>query len=73
MLHAEVVIRCTRLQALDSTHVRMVGHKPHELQHMMTLVKSPHLMTLELANWPTHLAPIRKTNASLIHPLVFAF
>ena len=58
MLHAQVVIRCARLQALDSTHVRVIGHKPHELQHLIALVEPPHLMTLELGDWPTHVAPV---------------
>ena len=60
MLHAQVVIRCAGLQALDCTHIRMIGHKPHELQHLITLVESPHLMALELGNWPTHFASIHE-------------
>lgn len=58
MLHAQVIIRCAGLQALDSTHIRMIGHKTNELQHLIALIESPHLMTLELGNWPAHLAPI---------------
>ena len=58
MLHAQIVIRCAGLQALDGTHVRMIGHKPHELQHLIALVEPPHLMTLELGDWPAHLTPV---------------
>ena len=74
MLHAQVVIRCAGLQPLDGTHVRMIGHKPHELQHLIALVEPPHLMTLELGDWPAHLTPMygqTHPNLTLAQPLKY--
>ena len=66
MLHALVIIRHTGLQALDSTHIWMVRHKPHELQHLIALIESPHLMALELLYWPAYFTPVTTTTPDFV-------
>lgn len=67
MLEGQVVVRCAGLYTLDGTHIRMVGHKPHELHDLTALVEPPHLMTLEMGDWPTHFAPTQDRHVSSCH------
>ena len=67
MLYAQVFIRGAGLHTLDSTHIRMVGHKSHELHDLTALIEPPHLMTLEMGDWPTHFTPRQDKHISSCH------